>query len=56
MIPDEALKFLLIPLRQSGLAAELEEIDGELQITIKNSDGLTVGNIPLSEMLTADSN
>jgi hypothetical protein len=56
MIPDEALKFLLIPLRQSGLTAELEEIDGEIQIMIKNSDGLPIGNIPLSEMVAADIN
>lgn len=56
MIPDEALKFLLVPLQQAGLTACLEEIDGEMQIMIKNSDGLPVGNIPLSEMVTADSN
>jgi hypothetical protein len=56
MNPSDALKFLLIPLKQAGLTADLEEIDGEIQIMIKNSDGYIVGNIPLSETTTTDSN
>jgi hypothetical protein len=47
MSPEEALKFLVIPLTQAGLSAELATVEGEELIVIRNSEKLVVGSIPL---------
>jgi hypothetical protein len=47
MTPKEALEYLVIPLRVSGLTVELTKIDEEDLIIIRNHEGVMVGSIPL---------